>query len=142
MQFPVFIELRRSRLLLLLLFFFHCLALGCVFVLPWPGLIQVLLGFLVIGSAARTARPPESRALRLAEGGGIEQVLAGGVRETATVLPDSTVFSQLIVLRLQCGDAGRIVKLALLPDTMRDDEFRTLRLWLRWNLTTNEASDV
>ena len=56
------------------------------------------------------------------------------------MLPDSVVFNQLIVLRLRIGDTRRVVNLVLLPDSMSAEQFRVLRLWLRWRNDANESA--
>jgi hypothetical protein len=63
----------------------------------------------------------------------MEGTFSDGHREALSVLPDSTVFGQLIVLRLRIGEKRRACHLALLPDQMTTEQFRLLRLWLRWH---------
>ena len=142
MQFPIHIELRRSRLLSILHLLFHALAAGCVLVLPlhWTfhGLLLILLGM----SAWRTQRPPEILGLRLSERTGLDCLLPGGERIAAQLLPDSTVFGLLVVLRLRIGEAARISNFALLPDSMSVEHFRLLRLWLRWQISENAVKHV
>ena len=104
MQFPIYIELHRSRLLFVFLLFFHVLAIGCVLVPPWWWGIRSMLVLLICISAWYATRPPEILGLRLSEGGVLECVVANGDRFSAQVKPDSTVFNRLIVLRLLVGD--------------------------------------
>lgn len=132
MQFPIHIELRRSRFLFLLLLLAHALALACVVVLPWPLALCVFLLFLIGLSAWRALRTSPITALHLLENGVLECVLANGERLPADVLPDSTVFNQLIVLRLRLGEQGAACALTLLPDCMAPADFRALRVCLRW----------
>lgn len=133
MQFPVFIELHRSFLLLSSLVLFHALAAACVLVLPWSwylrGALLVVAGF----SLWLALRPSRILAIRLCRRDAIEGFFLDGHRETLTVMPDSTVFGRLIVLRLRIGDQRRVCQLALLPDQMIAEQFRVLRLWLRWH---------
>jgi len=60
-------------------------------------------------------------------------MLYGGHREALSILPDTTVFAWLIVLRFRIGDEQGASTLALLPDQMSSEQFRALRLWLRWH---------
>lgn len=132
MRFPIHIELHRSRFLFLLLLVVHALAVGCVAVLPWSAPLRLLLLLLIGVLAWRAFRPPSISALRLLEKGALECVLSNGERMPASVLPDSTVFARLIVLRLRVGERGRVRALTLLPDSMTPAEFRALRVCLRW----------
>lgn len=140
MQFPVSIELHRSRFLSLLLVLFHALASASVFTLPWPWRLPLLA--LVAVSFWRTWRPAAIRVLCLRAADRIDCLLADGSRATLEVQADSTVFSLLIVLRLRVGEETRITSLSLLPDQMSDEQFRALRLWLRWQANPNAGATV
>jgi hypothetical protein len=138
-QFPVTIELRRSRLLSLLLVFFHTSAAACVIALPWPWFLRAALLGLVALSLFYASRPSQIVGLHLSGGrNDPDCLLADGNRAKATVLPDSTVFIRLIVLRLQLGEEKRASSITLLPDQMSVEQFRVLRLWLRWRTESKE----
>jgi hypothetical protein len=132
-HFPVAIELHRSRLLSLLLALFHAAAAGCVIVLPWPWPLRSLLLAGVGWSAWHVLRAPRIAGLRISARDRLDCSLANGDRVALVVQPDSTVFSRLIVLRLRVGEEKRISSLVLLPDQMSAEQFRVLRLWLRWH---------
>ena len=137
MQFPIPIELHRSFLLSCLLVLFHVLAAGCVVILPWPWLWRSSL-LVVAGLSLWIAlQPSRILGIRLCGRDAIEGAFSDGHREALSVLPDSTVFGKLIVLRFRVGDKRRACHLALLPDQMTIEQFRVLRLWLRWH--TNGA---
>ena len=51
--------------------------------------------------------------------------------EVVRLCPGSTLWSSLMVLRLQ-SVSGRITTLVLLPDSLSDDEFRSLSVACRW----------
>jgi hypothetical protein len=131
-QFPIHIELRRSRLLVFSLLLSHFLASACVIALSWSWLLILPLLVLIGVSAWCALQPSAIIGLRLATGGGLDCLIAGNERVAAVVLADSTVFNQLIVLRMEMGDARRVTNLILLTDSMSSEEFRLLRLWLRW----------
>jgi len=141
-QFPVHIELHRSRILVFSLSLFHALAITCAIVLPWPWLLRSLLLAPIGVSGWYALRPQKIIGLRLAEQGRLDCLLANGERTTAEVLSDSTVFNQLIVLRMRLGDTRRVVNLALLPDSVSAEQFRVLRLWLRWQPSEGAAKSV
>jgi len=139
-QFPIHIELHRSRLLVFFLLLFHALAVVSVLVLPWSWLLRsVLLGVIGV-SAWHALRKPKILGVRLSAQGGLDCLFAGDVRSAASLLPDSTVFNQLIILRLRIGDARGAINLALLPGSMSAEQFRVLRLWLRWRNDSSESA--
>ena len=133
MQFPIVIGLHRSILLVILLVLVHAVAAGCLVVLPssWP--LRCLLLLAVGCSLVCALRSPRIVGLRLAARDRLECLLAGGDRLAAKVLDDSAVFSLLIVLRLRIGEETRVSSLVLLPDQLSTEQFRALRLWLRWH---------
>lgn len=132
MQFPLRIELRRSRRLALLIVLLHLLAAGCVGVLPWPVAARCLLVGIIGVSAWQALRPSGIIGLRLDERGELALVRPTGEPLFVSVLADSSVFTQLVVLRVRDEEDGRRRSLVLLPDSMPAEEFRLLRLWLRW----------
>lgn len=133
MQFPVSFELHRSRRLFVLLLLFHIFAAACVIALPWSWLVRLFVLLLIGWSLRQALLPSRIIGLRLSGYDGLDCLLIGTQRMPAYVLSDSTVFSQLIVLRLRIGEEQRVSHITLLPDQMSAEEFRILRLWLRWH---------
>ena len=133
MQFPVFIELRRSVLLVLLLVLFHGTAIACIQAIPAGALPRGLLSALIAISAWASLRPTAIKGLRLCAHDRVEGVFSGGHCEVLNVLLETTVFVGLIVLRIRVGEGRRKRTLCLLPDQMSAEQFRMLRLWLRWH---------
>lgn len=133
MNFPIFIRLRRSKILLAWLVFIHGLAALCMFAPPWPGFFRAASLIPIVFSAYYTLRRPAAfTGLCLATPDAIDFFLTENSRAPATLLPGCTVFIFLIVLRLRLGEETRTRSLTLLPDQMSAEEFRQLRLWLRW----------
>lgn len=143
-QFPVFIKLRRSRLRLILLLLFHTLAALCVVVTPVPWPIQVLLGGLIGASLWRALPSGQVIALSLSGGNGLQCLLVGDQRVSAVVLPDTTIFGWLIVLRWRIEGESRVNSLPLFPDNMSTEEYRLLRICLRWsqNSALTEPAEI
>jgi hypothetical protein len=139
-QFPIAIELHRSALLFFLLVLFHALAAACLVMLPWSWHQRSVLLILVGLSLGYALRRPRIIGLRLCTRDRLDCVLADGNRVAAKALPGSTVFARLIVLRLRIGDDTRVTSLALLPDQMSTEQFRLLRLWLRWHAEPKDAA--
>ncbi len=132
MQFPVSIELQRSYLLVVLLVIAHAAAVACLIALPWPGPWRSGLVVVIAGSLAYALRPPRIIGLRLRGKGALEALLANGDRAALSLCADSTVFGRLIVLRVRVGEETRVSSLTVLPDQLSAEQFRLLRLWLRW----------
>jgi hypothetical protein len=139
MQFPIDIALRRSRLLFVLTGLLHTLAGACLFALPWPLSIRLLLlAILALSLWQQIWRPSKVVGLRLAASGELSCHFANGDQVFVRVQPDTVVFSQFLVLRVRNGESGRLETLALLPDSMSNEQFRLLRLWLRWRVTPSQ----
>jgi len=141
-RFPITIELHRSRRLSLLHAVFHTLAAGCVLALPWPWLMRSGLLLLIGVSLVYALRESPIRGLYLRAGDSIEGLLADGSRTKLVIKPDSTVFSRMIVLRVGIGEDRAISNLVLLPDQMSVEEFRVLRIWLRWRSQPKSGDDA
>jgi hypothetical protein len=131
-EIPIRIGLRRSRLLSWLLVVLHVLAAGSLFLTPWPAVVSYSLLPPVVLSAWRTLQPSTIVGLRLAENGELGFLSPDGDLRSVTVQPDSAVFSWLIVLRVREFGQGRLHSLVLLRDSMSVEQFRLLRVWLRW----------
>jgi len=120
----------------------HAVAAGCLVALPWSWLLRGVLLLLLAGSLGYALRAPRIVGLRLAARDRLECLLADGDRVAVTVLADSTVFSRLIVLRLRVGEEAWVNSLVLLPDQMPAEQFRVLRLWLRWHAEPRSGGTV
>lgn len=132
MRFPLHIELRRSRLLSALTVVLHGVAGVCLLFVPWPPALRYLLLLVVVLSAWFVLRGPRFVGLCLLDNHALACRLASGEHIPVVVQPDTVVCSRLIVLRVRDGDTGRRCSLTLLPDSLPADQFRLLRLWLRW----------
>ena len=133
MQFPVFIKLHRSYRFTALLSLFNILAACSVIVVPLPWLVRMSLLVLVGLSLWQVLRPSRIVGLSISSHDGLHCLLADDQRIPASVLADTTVFGQLIVLRLRIGNEKRASNVTLVSNHMSAKEFRILRLWLRWH---------
>ena len=86
-------------------------------------------------------RPSRITGLRLRAPDRLDCTLSDGSRLVLELQPESAVLSRLIVLRLRLGEARRLSSLVLLPDQMSAEQFRLLRLWLRWRTESKERAD-
>ncbi len=142
MQFPLHIELSRSRTLLFLTVLLHFLAGVCLFWLPWPAVFRYLvLASLAVSLWWHTLRPSRVVGLRLGERGELGLLMRAGDYLSVSVRPDTTVFSQLVVLRVRYGAPPRTLDLVLFTDSMPVAHFRLLRIWLRWLTAPSGQAD-
>ena len=134
MQLPLTIRLRRSRQLDILLLLVHAAALGAVALAALPLWLRLVLLAAIAASAWIAARrqsgPGPVCSLTLNADGTIDLERSPGSVGKAAVLAQSAVTTSLTVLLLRCD--GRREALAVLPDSLDPDDFRSLRLWLRW----------
>lgn len=133
-SFAIAIELRRSRLLDAGLIVLHLLAAAAVILLPGSLWIRGALFFWVGWSLWHGLRPSAVTDIRFEwrRSGRLYCRTDGAGEYEAEILPDSTVFSRLIVLRLRLAGQPGVVALTLLPDQMPAESFRRLKVWLRW----------
>lgn len=123
----------------------HCIAVG-VIVASEPGVVPTAVGcgLVAISLAFSVIRlwPAKGRrvvALALGRAGELQVRRGDGAVNAATVLPDTSVFPWLVVLRYRQGNQKEVL---LLPATaMRRHDHRRLRLWLRWRAGSGTGGD-
>ena len=141
-RFPVSIKLRHSFLYMTALVALHGVAMGCVFLVPFPGWVQMPVLLAIVCSLGYSLRSPEIVALTLPARGGLLCQKADGVPIPATVLSESSVFPWLVTLRFQVDGEKRARTLTLSPDHMSGEEFRLMRVWMRWGLRQEKEPDA
>ena len=147
MQFPVAIELRRSAILSLLVVLVHVVAAVGLLALRWetawfwPLRLALLLA-IAASIVYFLSQSSDIVGLILASKTELTCRLVDDRKLVLQVLPDSTVFNQLIVLRLRVGETPKTSNLVLLPDQMSSEQFRMLRVWLRWQVTNDAALPI
>lgn len=125
--------LKPSRRLLLIQSLAHLVAAGAVLAANLPAWLAAVLLLLTGASLARMRRPPAVASLALRGDGSIEIVGADGTASEAVVHPHTLVLSFLVVLLYR--QQGLLRSMTLLEDSLPDEDFRQLRLWLRWRPT-------
>ena len=137
MQFPIMIGLHRSRLQSRILAVLLSMALLVFLCYPVPVPLR-LLGVLLLGlGGAWTIRQlrPQIEALRLLADGNVAIKCAGGNDQEfvpVRVQHGATVHPWLTVLRLATRE-GQPYRLLLTPDCLLPEDFRRLRVFLRWH---------
>ena len=133
MRLPIIIGLRRSRLQQDFLAAVLLLASFCALFFPQAHAIRAALLLAAWGIAAwawRRLAPPLS-AIRLEADGSIWANPHQQEFLPATILPGATVHPWLTVLRFELPD-GKRRALLVTADTATPDDFRRLRVFLRW----------
>lgn len=138
MRLPRLIPLCRSRRLSLFLIALHVLALLSVCALfSWAWGAGIIAAGVSLISLFYCLRAPSIVALRLGIRGDLFALLIDGSSVPVTVMPNTVVFSRLVVLQLH-ADSAPIV-LPLLPDSfVVGADFRLMKVWLRARATISE----
>lgn len=124
------VRIRPSRLQRLVLVGVALLAVTAIALadLPPAGILAAALFTALVTWLAW--RRPAVVALRLNGDGNLELRAAGQDWQPASLIPHSSVTPWLCVLAYRSN--GRTQSLALYPDSLHPDDFRHLRVWLRW----------
>lgn len=124
------VSIKPSPRLLLVQLLAHTVAAGAVLasaIAPW---VAALLLLLVGASLARQRGSIPVAGLLLHGDGRCETVGADGTASEVVIHPHTLVLAFLIVLLYR--QDGRLRSLTLLGDSLPEEDFRQLRLWLRW----------
>ena len=127
------VSLKPSQRLLVIQSLAHLAAAGAVLAANLPAWLAAVLLLLTGASLAHVRRPLPVASLILGGDGDIEIVGADGTASKAVVHPHTLVLSFLVVLLYR--SQGRLRALTLLGDSLAAEDFRRLRLWLRWRST-------
>ena len=135
MQFPIVIGLHRSRFLGTALVAITALAGVVTLALPWLPVIRgaILASIVVVAGLAWRRLALGLSAIRLERAGKIFLAATGNSEFVeAELLAGATVHPWLTVIRLKTADQGRHMLIAAV-DSMKPEDFRRLRVFLRWH---------
>ena len=132
------VHLKPSPRLLVIQSLAHLVAAGAVLAANLPRWLAAVCLLLVGASLARVRRPLQVSSLVLGGDGAIEIVGADGTTSEAVVHPHTLVLAFLVVLLYR--QQGRLRSMALLGDSLPEEDFRQLRLWLRWRSTAANSA--
>ena len=141
MQLPTTIGLHRSRLVDGILLVSTVLGLLALAFATWSLIISCLLAVMTLLAAVSAAHAltPRIRVLRIAEDGRVSCLAAGESEfSPVRVLPGATAHPWLTVMRLTHAEGKWLIVVA--PDSAAPDEFRRLRVWLRWRAPVSDVS--
>ena len=142
MQFPIHIGLRRSRFLEAAVVSITLLTSGVTLALPWSTTARAtsFLLVLIAGGLAWRRLGPTLSAIRLERAGQILVVVAGNAEfAEAELLAGATVHPWLTVVRLKTQDERTHLLIAAV-DSMKPEDFRRLRIFLRWQAVVSEEA--
>ncbi len=129
----VSISIGPSRRLRLIQPVAHVVAGGAVLSAAMPSWLMAILLALIGASLARLRRASPTETLLLRGDGRLEKLGAGDTACELTVHPHTLVLSFLVVLLYR--QEGHLRALTLMDDSLAAEDFRQLRLWLRWRST-------
>jgi len=135
---PLSVSIRPSRRLLLIQLAAHVVAVGAVLAAALPSWLAAVLLLLIGASLARLRAASPVATLVLRGDGRLETVGADGTATEAIVHPHTLVLSFLVVLLYRQEE--RLRSLTLLGDSLAAEDFRQLRLWLRWRSTAANSA--
>jgi len=141
-RFPITVGLRRSRLIGGVLPVLTAIGLIAIERVAWPPVASWLVAVALVLAAFAAARGlrPRIETLRIDEDGSLSG-LAIGASEFSPVrlLPGATAHPWLTVMRL--AHAQGIWLIVVAPDCVAPEDFRRLRVWLRWRASVSDGSD-
>ncbi len=132
------IPVRPSRHLLALQWVAHAIAAGALLHANIPDGLRIFLLLLVGASLARLRGSSAVAGLILHGDGRLEKVGADGTANELVPHPHTTALPFLVVLLYR--QDGRLTALTLLADSLAAEDFRQLRLWLRWRVAQKSAA--
>ncbi len=135
------IRLRPSRRLLAALAIAHLGSLAIALAMPLAAWAKVGLALAILASMAHAIRHQallrghNAVVVLKPTHGNLEVETRNGVRFATIVQGSSFVTPWLTVLNLKSDEQQRAIHVVLLPDMLTIDEFRRLRVWLKWGTT-------
>ena len=144
MQFPIIIGLRRSFLLDAVLGLVALLASVMCLAYPGPMALKapLLASVLIVAALAWLKFAPIGLRLRMDRDGrlSLQNDLSSDFFPV-TLLSGAVVHPWLTVIRLR-SDAGRIFALVAVADSLEVEDFRHLRVFLRWRAKINRVESA
>lgn len=143
MQFPITIGLHRSRFLVGVFVLLVLLTILVLVIFQRSTAIFAAISLLVAVLLVWLwrYRQPCCPAIRLEANGVISLPTGDGDFSSVQLLPGATVHPWLTVLRLRGAD-GHIRVLCLTVDSLKREDFRRLRVFLRWRADFSGVDDA
>jgi len=132
-------RLRPSRIVRAALVTTGLLALAAIALADLPIYGRLFAALVVIALTLQASRTSLPLALKLHPDGLLEWRDAASPWQPASLLARSAVSPWLCLLACRAEGGGRARNLAILPDSLDADDFRRLRVWLRWRAKVDGA---
>lgn len=116
----------------------HLLASAAIFLADVPWTVRTLLCGAVAVSLFQTWPRRREEKLRTDEKA-CPQLWRDGEWQDVTLLDDSVVLPWMTLLSLRRHDEGQRLRLVILADSLNADEFRRLRVWVKWKGLEGES---
>lgn len=128
---PLLITVAPSRRLRLLVAGLHLAAAGALWLADLPMAAQLASTGLIGASLAAYRRPGQPVTLRAKSRGELE-IREGDAWKPVPAFSAQLLFPAITLLRYTPAGQDRPAYLAILPDSLPAQDFRRLRVWLRW----------
>jgi hypothetical protein len=109
----------------------HLLGGVAIFLADMPWAIRLLLSSVVVASLVKNWPRRREEKLRTDESAGLKLWFDSEWHDV-TLLEESVVQPAMTVLSLRRQDDGQRKRLVILSDSMDTDEYRRLRVWVKW----------
>jgi toxin CptA len=134
------ISLRASWLLVVILALAHGVAIAIMLFVSIPSWVKLIAAagltnhlLVVVRRQALLLTPDSAVAIVIGSDNKLSIQARHGEWREYTVLGDTYVASYLTVMNLEQIDSHAVKRVAILPDSVDAEDFRKLRVWLRWN---------
>lgn len=139
-------SLKPSRQLAVLLVLAHAAAAGAALAVEIPVVLKIALTLLIAGSCAAYLYGPALLrsdeaivGLEIGEGGGLSFQTRRGEWQEGTLLGSSFVAPYLTVLNIKATGKRFARHVVILPDSIDAEDFRRLRVRLRWQMRSETS---
>ena len=137
------IGLRSSRLLAAILALAHGAAIAAVSVLDIPFAVKAVAAaglavnwLILVRKQAWLQTPDAATAIEISSDNMLSVQTRDGAWSECEVLGTTYVTPYLTVLNLRPADGRAVRRIVILPDSAHPEDFRKLRVWLRWKEST------
>jgi toxin CptA len=134
------ITLRASWLLVVILALAHGAAIAVVLLVSIPLWVKLSAAagltvhlFVVVRRQALLLTPDSAVAIQIGSDNVLSVQARHGEWSEYAVLGDTYVTWYLTVMNLRQAESHAVKRVAILPDSVDAEDFRKLRVWLRWN---------
>lgn len=135
--FPLLLTVASSRRLAFALGLLHFSALAAVWLASLPMGMQLAASLGVGFSLYRHSRPQPPIRLRCHADGRLE-IWQTGIWRQAEAIHPAMLLPWLTVLRYRPHGQRHMSTQVITPDSLPEDDFRRLRVWLRWGVSSSE----